>query len=211
MNAISIYFYLIIWLHDTVHIWAAIKYKLVSWKLQDTHRDEYTAFPPLDELMIKQGKDARLRAERPKGQSTEWKKKSLLIAELMEFFKEEVTSDLDSEEQVMGENTPEHRSGMTKALSPNLAHPESLGPVLNRKCPDSSSQCTDWWASLKVQAEKLFNKTPGESLGKEMRMGVYRRYSEYKRWSSSPQREWHRKWCEDRPTPWGLEITGLRG
>lgn len=55
----------------------------------------------------------------------EWEKKSLLIAELMEFFKEEVTSDLDSEEQVMGENTLEHRNGMTKALSPNLAHPRS--------------------------------------------------------------------------------------
>lgn len=42
----------------------------------------------------------------------------MLIAELMEIFKQEVTSDLDSEAQVMGENTPEHRNGMTKALSP---------------------------------------------------------------------------------------------
>lgn len=49
----------------------------------------------------------------------------MLIAELMEIFKQEVTSDLDSEAQVMGENTPEHRNGMTKALSPNLAHPRS--------------------------------------------------------------------------------------
>lgn len=107
------------------HLSSYNKYKLVSWKLQDTHRDEYKAFPPLEELTIKQGKDARLRAKRPKGQSMEWRKKSWLIAELMEFFKQEVTSDLDSEAQVMGKNTPEHGNGMTKALSPNLAHPRS--------------------------------------------------------------------------------------
>lgn len=106
-----------------------------------------------------------------------------------------------------------------RCWSPNLAHPESHwdqfstgsvqipAPKVLVRVPRGRG----WEIVCLILPRLPLIPHPQEIHWAEMRMGIHRTHSEYKRWSSSPQREWDRKWRKARPTAWGLGITGLRG